>query len=98
MGDCQLSTIEHLHTLSWVFLEFEMGEIKASLLAIVMPRPTCAETHYLSTPNITRPQSLKSGAEFDAAPMHLRGGSDASSSGSIFQAPPRFGPLMIFFC
>jgi hypothetical protein len=29
--------------------------------------------------------------------MRLRGGSDASSGGSIFLAPPRFGPLMIFW-
>ena len=31
--------------------------------------------------NITRPNTLNSGAEFDAAPMWLRGGWDASSGG-----------------
>ena len=31
--------------------------------------------------NITQPKSLNSGAEFDVAPMRLRGGSDASSGG-----------------
>ena len=31
--------------------------------------------------NITQPNTLNSGAEFDAAPMRLRGGSDASSGG-----------------
>jgi hypothetical protein len=32
-------------------------------------------------PNITQPNTLKCGAGFDAAPMRLRGGSDASSGG-----------------
>jgi hypothetical protein len=50
------------------------------------------------SPNITQPNTLQCGAEFDAAPMWLRGGLDASSGGSIFLAPPRFGPLMTFFC
>ena len=31
--------------------------------------------------NITQPNTLNSGAEYDAAPMRLRGGSDASSGG-----------------
>jgi hypothetical protein len=48
-------------------------------------------------PNITQPKGLNSGAEFDAAPMRLPGSSDANSGGSIFLAPPRFGPLMTFF-
>ena len=43
-------------------------------------------------PNITQPNTLNSGAEFDAAPMRLRGGSDANSSGSIFLALPVLAP------
>ena len=53
-------------------------------------------TTQLIDPNITQPNGVKCGAEFDAAPMRLRGGSDSSSGGSIFLVPPRFGPLMIF--
>ena len=37
-------------------------------------------------PNITQPKGLNSGAEFNAAPKRLHGGSDASSGGSIFLA------------
>ena len=35
---------------------------------------------------LPRPKGLNSGAEFNAAPKRLRGGSDASSGGSIFLA------------
>ena len=38
------------------------------------------------TPNITQPKGVECGAEFNAAPKWLRGGSDASSGGSIFLA------------
>ena len=37
-------------------------------------------------PNITQPKGLNSGAEFNAAPKRLHGGSDVSSGGSIFLA------------
>ena len=37
-------------------------------------------------PNINRPNGVKCGAEFNAAPKRLREGSDASSGGSIFLA------------
>ena len=54
-----------------------------------------AHDHYSfvpGLPNITQPTSLNSNAEFDAAPMRLRGGSDASSGGSIFLALPVLAP------
>ena len=51
--------------------------------------PHCVLMCYVFThPNITQPNTLNSGAEFDAAPMPLRGGSDASSGGSIILALP----------
>ena len=46
----------------------------------------------IKSPNITQPKRLNSGAEFDAAPMRLQGGSDASSDGSIFLALPVLAP------
>ena len=46
----------------------------------------------IASPNITQPNTLNSGAEFDAAPMRLRGGSDANSGGSIFLALPVLAP------
>ena len=47
---------------------------------------------WVKIPNITQPNTLNSGAEFNAAPMRLRGGLDASSGGSIFLALPVLAP------
>ena len=49
----------------------------------------------LNVDNITQPNTLTSGAEFDAAPMRLRGSSDASSGGSVlFNIPTGVGFFM----
>ena len=61
----------------YTFIELKLSKVFCSFLPIHIPNhlPT------VGPDNITQPKRLNSGAEFDAAPMRLQGGSDANSGG-----------------